>query len=76
MIKRVVTTYDELTKWDDFVLTAIAEYLVSNNADSYDSTIYFMGCLKNGKIINVEIENAQKYSNLLGHFIELYKGNS
>jgi hypothetical protein len=37
---------------------------------------YFMAYTKDGEIINQEIGDIKEYSNLYGHFVELYKASS
>lgn len=72
--KTGVCHYGELTTWNEFVLTAIAEHNILKGAsEEYDYECHFMGCLKDGEIINEEILDWEKYSNLLRHFVELYK---
>ncbi|MDP2388505.1 MAG: hypothetical protein Q8M29_19180 [Bacteroidota bacterium] len=67
----------KLLKWNEVALTAIAVHFKFVGKRNYDSEYYFIGCLTNGETIEGSIGNIiavqKKYSNLLGHFIEMYK---
>lgn len=68
-----ITTRNNLIKWNGVVLTAIAKHDIQQNRREYETEYYFICCLSNGDIIEKELGKIEKYSNLLGHFIEQYK---
>ena len=68
-----LTLGNSLVKWNEVALTAIAKHFIQLGMRRYKTEYYFICCLINGDIIERELGNIDKYSNLLGHFIELYK---
>lgn len=68
-----VQSGNTLIKWDSIALTAIARHRIQEDLRNFRNEHYFICCLANGDIIERQIDNIEKHSNLLGHFIELYK---
>jgi hypothetical protein len=65
----------QVIPWNEMVLTVIAEHFVGRGRDENfrKEGDYFMCCLRDGRVIEKEIAKGFNYSNLLGHFVELYK---
>jgi hypothetical protein len=60
-------------EWQKFATTAIVTYRIQVNEAEFKYENYFAGCLTNGEILEFKLGDISQYSNLLGHFIELYK---
>ena len=73
--KSGLTIANKLIIWHEIIVTAIIEDVTHIDEYTFKTEHYFIACLKNGEIIEKELGDIKKYSNLLGHFIELYKSN-
>jgi hypothetical protein len=73
-IDKIGIHYDKkIIPWLDIEMTALTVHHIDGGRHEHTIYNYFMAYCKNGQIINQEIGNISEYSNLLGHFIELYK---
>lgn len=54
-------------------MTAIAVHYIDGGRREHHIQNYFMAYTKNGEVINQQVGDLKDYSNLFGHFIELYK---
>lgn len=71
--KKGVHLNHKLVKWSDIEVTAITVHQIDGGRRESYTQNYFMAYTKKGDIINQEIGDIHEYSNLCGHFIELYK---
>jgi hypothetical protein len=63
----------KLITWSEVQLTALTVHHVDGGRRENYTLNYFMAYTNKGDIINQEIGDIKEYSNLCGHFIELYK---
>lgn len=61
--------------WEDICATGLKIETVDNKRhdDQFDYENYLLFCLKDGKVIQIELGEIDKFYGLLGHFIEQYK---
>ena len=71
--KNGLSTVNKLIPWHEVIVTATTRHLTRIDEYNHKTDNYFLACLKNGDVIEKELGDIKKYSNLLGHFIELYK---
>ena len=71
--KKGIHVNGNLTCWEKIGLTALAVHYIDGGRRECYALNYFMAYTHKGDIINQEIGDLEKYSNLCGHFIEQYK---
>lgn len=73
---RGIQVEENLYTWNDITCILVKSDTVPADYGSFErfrTNKYLVFALKSGEIIQIKAEKPEQYSNLLGHFIELYR---